>query len=192
MKPACATAERWLMTWYSASSSSGLLMSKMLTRPSVLEDKSRVGILGCRLSDVTVSVCDSTNSSCGSDVLRRSLIMLVSDFHKFWINANTRCRQGRHLHHLRGSRYRLRGSFVGYCTQGMRSICSLHASISLAFQPPARQPTALDLHSLVPAPLVPEIDQAISSSSDYYITSRIVCALQARDASVDIFYDTIR
>jgi hypothetical protein len=43
MKPACAMAERWLMTWYRASSSSGWDVSKMLTRPSVLDERRRVG-----------------------------------------------------------------------------------------------------------------------------------------------------
>lgn len=56
MKPACAIAEPWLMTWYRASSSSGCDVSKMLTRPSVLDERRRVGRVGCKAREVMVSV----------------------------------------------------------------------------------------------------------------------------------------
>jgi hypothetical protein len=61
------------MTWYSASSSSAWDVSKMLTRPSVLEESRRVGCAGWSCRDVMVSVCDSTRESVGAEGLRWSL-----------------------------------------------------------------------------------------------------------------------
>jgi hypothetical protein len=62
-----------LMTWYKASSSSGAEVSKRLIRPSVLEDRRRVGCEGCRARVVTVSVCDSTRERVGALGWRASL-----------------------------------------------------------------------------------------------------------------------
>ncbi len=45
----------------------------MLTRPSVLDERSSVGRLGCSCKDVTVSVCESMKERSGADVLRWSL-----------------------------------------------------------------------------------------------------------------------
>ena len=59
MKPACAIADPWLMTWYKASSSSACVVSKILTRPSVLEERRREGRDGCRARVVMVSVWES-------------------------------------------------------------------------------------------------------------------------------------
>lgn len=58
-KPAWAMAEPWLMTWYKASSSSAWVLSKTLTRPSVLDERRRFGREGCKERFVTVSVWES-------------------------------------------------------------------------------------------------------------------------------------
>lgn len=73
MKPAWAIAEPWFTTWYRASSSSGWDMSNILTRPSVLEERRRVGSVGCREREVIVSVWDSIRESVGIEGLRWSL-----------------------------------------------------------------------------------------------------------------------
>lgn len=61
------------MTWYRASSSSAWEVSKMFTRPSVLEDRRSVGSVGWSARDVMVSVWDSRNERRGADGLRWSL-----------------------------------------------------------------------------------------------------------------------
>jgi len=63
------------MTWYKASSSSAWALSKMLSSPSVLDDRRRVGCEGCSARFVTVSVCDSMYERRGAEGLRWSLEM---------------------------------------------------------------------------------------------------------------------
>ena len=81
MKPACAMADPWLMTWYRASSSSVWDVSKIFTKPSVLEERSKAGSVGCNWRDVTVSVWDSRNERKGADVLRWSLVYDQNEMH---------------------------------------------------------------------------------------------------------------
>lgn len=74
-------ADPWLMTWYRASSSSVWDVSKIFTKPSVLEERSKAGSVGCNWRDVTVSVWDSRNERKGADVLRWSLVYDQNEMH---------------------------------------------------------------------------------------------------------------
>lgn len=67
-------AERWLITWYSASSSSAWDVSKMLTSPSVLEERRSVAWEGWSCREVMVSVWDSIRDNVGAEGLRWSLV----------------------------------------------------------------------------------------------------------------------